>query len=261
MYGGKVPFQELNGERHLMKPSWFVRAGVLAAAGALALVTSQRAWAIGTVDIDPGAVPTTASGFGSHDCAGDEGGGPYPDQDVWVFTLPGDHDAAGDFISVTGDFAGNGQVTVTIATDPGNFANGGPDASTAWLVTPRGWTLTGGTAMITGLAGSVALAHTCPAYGPAPENGAPTGSASALPAAVASPSPAPSPSPSASPAVPAPSPSVTADAPMVVPSGPTKTGGGGSQPDGDLLAGAGALVVAAGSGLGLALGRRRDAAN
>jgi hypothetical protein len=230
--------------------------GAATAAAVVALVVASQAWANSTININPGNVPTTAAGFPTHICSANQGGGPYPDQDVWVFVLPGNHSESGDFVSVTADFGTNGTKTITAATQPGNFANGGPAAAKAWIVTDAGWTLTGATAVITGTAEFFVLSHTCPASG------------------TPGPSPSPSPSPSSS-RSPTPAPSVPTSPPgSTPPSGPSSpatpggpggttphgganTGGGGSQQSGSLAWGLAALAVASGGAAALVLAWRR----
>jgi len=158
---------------------------------------------------------------------------------VWVFVLPGNHDTSGDFVSLTADFNGNGSITITAAANPGNFSNGGPATSKAFIIAPAGFTLTGASAVITGTADFFNLTHTCPASG--------------------SPSPTPTMTPTASPTVtptatPTATPTRTA---ATVPSGAVKAGGGGSQSSGSLVWGLGALTVAAGGVSTLMLFRRR----
>jgi hypothetical protein len=203
---------------------WMARLAVLAAAGLLALGPSSAAWAA-TVFINPGNVPTTAEEHEDHAC--DFGGGPFPDMDVWVFVLPKNK---GDFESVTLAFGANG--TKTIPTDGGEIVtdNG---TSKAWITTPAGWTLTGGSAEISGTADSFNLTHTCPASStPKPTTPAPKPT---------SPGPVPSESPT-----------------VVKPTGaPATGGGGGSTTTGGVALGAGALALAGVGGLGLALARRR----
>jgi hypothetical protein len=118
-----------------------------------------------TIDINPGNVPTTAAGFENKSCDPNQGGGPIPGKDVWVFVLPGNHDTTGDFISVTADYGVDGGITITAADDPDNFDNGGPSTAKAWIVTPAGWTLEGATAEISGTADTFNLTHTCPSGG------------------------------------------------------------------------------------------------
>lgn len=170
-------------------------AGV-AVTGLMALMTltggtePQKAWAQGDIDINPGNVPTTAADF-QNECNANEGGGPFPNEDVWVFVLPGND--AGDFISVTADFGPNGIVSINTTDDPDNFSNTGMGTSKAWIITPAGWTLENATADITGEAEFFNLTHTCPA------SGGPSPSPSVSPSRSVSPSPSVSPSRSVSP--------------------------------------------------------------
>lgn len=164
-----------------MRGSWLVRLGVMAAAGVFTLGPGGVAWADTTININEGNVPTTAAGFKNQDCDPNQGGGPFPGKDVWVFVLPGNHNTTGDFVSVTADFGTNGSITITAADDPGNFDNGGPHTSKAWIVTPAGWTLEDASAVITGTADKFNLTHTCPTGfkdrtpGVKPSGGAETG--------------------------------------------------------------------------------------
>ncbi|MFF5178641.1 hypothetical protein ACFY2Q_11540 [Micromonospora sp. NPDC000316] len=118
-----------------------------------------------TVDINPGNVPTTAAAF-TQDCDPNLGGGPFPDQDVWVFNLPGNPQTSGDFVSVTGTWSipDDGTVTRTIPTDGGAIVTD-MGTSKAWIRLPAGWTLTDATAVITGTADFFVLTHTCAASG------------------------------------------------------------------------------------------------
>src|SRR5262249_33932594 len=145
------------------------------------------------------------------------------------------HDTSGDFVSLTANFGANGSVTITAAGNPGNFSNGGPATSKAFITTPAGFTLTGATAVITGTADFFNLTHTCPASG------------------TPSPTASPTVSPTATPTVtPTPTRTVTQ-----VPTGAVKAGGGGSQSSGGLAWGLSALTVAAGGASTLILVRRR----
>jgi len=222
-----------------MKAKGLLKVCLGGAIAAAALGISGPAWAVSTININPGNVPTTAAGFNTHECDANFGGGPFPGQDVWVFVLPGNHDTSGDFVSLTADFNGNGSITITAAANPGNFSNGGPATSKAFIIAPAGFTLTGASAVITGTADFFNLTHTCPASG--------------------SPSPTPTMTPTASPTVtptatPTATPTRTA---ATVPSGAVKAGGGGSQSSGSLVWGLGALTVAAGGVSTLMLFRRR----
>jgi hypothetical protein len=217
-----------------------VATAAIAVGFGLGLLGGAPAWAASTIDINPGNVPATAAGYSTIECDDNLGGGPFPNQDVWVFVLPGGKDT-GEFISVTAVFSTpGGTVTLTIPTDGGEIVtdNG---ASKAWIATPAGWTLTGATAVVSGDADSFNLTHTCPASGGSPSpSGSPT------------PSESPSPSPSGS--------SSTGSTPpgSVSPTGP---GAGPSLPRTGLaltgLATTGAALVAGGTVL-LAVRRRRE---
>ncbi|MCZ7378173.1 hypothetical protein [Micromonospora sp. WMMC250] len=134
------------------------------AGGALAQPT-QPAPQVSTIDINPGNVPTTAAAF-TQDCDPNLGGGPYPDQDVWVFNLPGNPETSGEFVTVTGTWSipNDGTVTRTIPTDGGAIVND-MGTSKAWIRLPAGWTLTDATAVITGTADFFVLTATCAASG------------------------------------------------------------------------------------------------
>ncbi|WP_290869688.1 hypothetical protein [Hamadaea sp.] len=192
-------------------------AGAIFVIGLIALAGAnhqpQQAWAQTVVQLHAGQAPTTAAAYKKEDqhCAANQGGGPYAGQDVWVFVIPGGYATGGDFVSITADFGPNGTVTKTAALDPGNFSNGGPDVSKAWIITPAGWTLFGASAVITGTADFINLTHTCPASAsPSPS---PSTSPSTSPSASMSPSTSPSPSmsPSSSPS-PSKSPSMSPSA-------------------------------------------------
>jgi hypothetical protein len=239
-----------------MRGTWLTRTVVGLAAALLVGVAASPAWAVESIGINPGNVPTTAVGFSTHQCDPNQGGGPIPGMDVWVFVLPGNHSDSGDFLSVTAYFLGHGSITITRAANPGNFSDISSKAtSKAWIIVPAGWTLTGATAVISGTADFFNLTHTCPA--PAspsstptgPRGGSPTPVMSQSASASASASMSGSPSASASEMVPA---SVGAS---VVPSGAAQTGGGGSQ-GGGLLYGVLALVLAGVGGAGALLTRR-----
>jgi hypothetical protein len=236
-------------ERKRLGASLLSRIAVVGAAAVVALAVGSPAWANTTININPGNVPTTAAGFGTHECSANAGGGPFSDKDVWVFVLPGEHSTSGDFVSVTATFAGHGSITITAAANPGNFSNGGPETAKAWIVTPAGWTLTGSSAEITGTASFFNLTHTCPASGsPGP---------SPSPSTSGSPSPSSSSSSSPSPSTSSGGPGGPGGSPGTIPRGGVSTGGGGSQSGGGLFWGLTALVVATGGGVALALAWRR----
>jgi hypothetical protein len=223
-----------------MKAKGLLKVCLGGAIAAAVLGFSGPAWAVSTININPGNVPTTAAGFNNHECDANFGGGPFPGQDVWVFVLPGNHATSGDFLSLTADFNGNGSITITTAMNPGNFSNGGPATSKAFIIAPAGFTLTGASAIITGTADSFNLTHTCPA------SGSPTPSPTVTPTGSPTPTPTPTVTPTATPTRTA-----------TVPTGAVKAGGGGSQSSGGLVWGLGALTVAAGGVSTLMLFRRR----
>src|SRR4051794_23300319 len=102
---------------------WLVRGAATGlAVGVLALAGTTAARADSTVNINPGNVPTTAKAA-TQDCDANFGGGPYADQDVWVFNLPKPN-TSGHFVSVTATFqTGSGTVTKTIPTDSGHIVD------------------------------------------------------------------------------------------------------------------------------------------
>ncbi|RGC70850.1 hypothetical protein C5N14_01775 [Micromonospora sp. MW-13] len=135
-------------------------------AGALLLAAGSPAVAASTININPGNVPTTAAEF-TQDCDPNLGGGPFPNEDVWVFNLPGDSQTSGIFESITATFSTpSGTVTRTIPTDPNSAIVNGMGTSKAWIRLPAGWTLTGATAVISGSADFFVLSQTCAASNP-----------------------------------------------------------------------------------------------
>ncbi|WP_229400479.1 hypothetical protein, partial [Micromonospora okii] len=134
--------------------------------GALLLAAGSPAAADSTININPGNVPTTAAQF-RQECSPNLGGGPYADEDVWVFNLPGNQTTSGNFLSVTATFSTpTGTVTRTIPTDPNSAIVNNLGTSKAWIRLPAGWTLTGATAVISGEADFFVLTHTCAASNP-----------------------------------------------------------------------------------------------
>lgn len=136
-------------------------------AGAFLLVSGSPAFAVSTISINPGNVPTTAAGFDSHECDANLGGGPFAGQDVWVFNLPGSNPPTDAFVSVSATFSTpGGNVTKVIPTDPNSAIVSDQGTSKAWIRTPAGWTLIGATAVVTGDERFFVLTHTCPASNP-----------------------------------------------------------------------------------------------
>ncbi|MDI1462856.1 LPXTG cell wall anchor domain-containing protein [Catellatospora sp. KI3] len=182
---------------------------VLGAAVALAFATPASANE--NIGINPGNVPTTASGFGTHECSANQGGGPFAGYDVWVFNLPSGTPDPGVFVSVTAQFSTpGGDQSITIPTySPSGIVLIG--TSKAWVKLPAGWTLTGATAVISGSKDAktqFVLTHTCPGTQSSP-NASPSASAGASASASASASATPTPDPSVpgSPSVPVVTPS------------------------------------------------------
>ncbi|MEV4540180.1 DUF7507 domain-containing protein [Micromonospora echinaurantiaca] len=135
-------------------------------AGALLVAGGSPAAAQTMININPGNVPTTAANF-TQECDPNLGGGPFPNEDVWVFNLPGNPQTTGDFLSVTATFSTpGGNVTTTIPTDPNSAIVNDMGTSKAWIRLPAGWTLTGATAVISGTANFFVLTHTCAASNP-----------------------------------------------------------------------------------------------
>lgn len=115
-----------------------------------------------------------AAQFPNVSCDQIPGGVPVRGKDGWVFVLPGNK---GDFVSLRLVFKRTDGTlrTVSIRNPNDNLPDdilNGPGTSKAYVITPKGWTLLSGTAMITGSApqGKFNLTHVCPA----PRGGYPT---------------------------------------------------------------------------------------
>jgi hypothetical protein len=134
--------------------------------GGVVLAGAAPAWADTTISINPGNVPTTASGFETHSCD-QVPGGSSPTTDGWVFVLPGNK---GTFTSLTLTFlnTSGGTVVINVPADSGTILNVN-GTSKAVVTTPAGWTLIAATATISGSSnGFFVLTHTCPATGTSP---------------------------------------------------------------------------------------------
>ncbi|MFI6261077.1 hypothetical protein [Micromonospora sp. NPDC051006] len=147
--------------------------------------------ALGTIDVSPGYVPTAAVGS-IQDCDLNLGGGPFPDEDVWVFDLLR-MSTAGQFVTVTGTWSGpnEGTVTRTMPADGGAIVND-QGSSKAWIRLPAGWTLTDASAVITGEAAVSMHIRTCaastqPTTAPSPVAPSAEAPAPVVPTAVPSP--------------------------------------------------------------------------
>jgi hypothetical protein len=194
-----------------------VRTALVAAAAAVSLAlapTVAQATATSTIPVHASQVPTTAAGFTNHSCDNIPGGASAT-LDGWAFVLPGNK---GAFVSLTLTFTKADGTTTTVGVPPsgGILTNG---TSKAWVQTPKGWTLTAASAVITGSAaqGYFNITHTCPA----------TGSPSPSPSASKSNTPSPSPSTGDTSTSPSASPSGSASA-----SGPATTGPTSGSPSG-----------------------------
>jgi LPXTG-motif cell wall-anchored protein len=164
-----------------MNISWLSRLAVVTAAAGTLFVSSP-AWADGVIqiNINPGNVPSTAAGFDSHDC----GDAPFANikagQDGWFFVLPNDGEF--DELFLTFQKSANPNDTIKVSIPPGNTPGvtggllkiGNGDQVHAWLITPAGWTLTGGIAEVTGTdaGGKFNLSHTCVGGGAQPSGSA-----------------------------------------------------------------------------------------
>ncbi|TNH23971.1 LPXTG cell wall anchor domain-containing protein [Micromonospora orduensis] len=146
--------------------AWARLAALVLLVGAVLLTNGAPAAAASTISINPGNVPTTAANF-TQNCDPNLGGGPFANEDVWVFNLPGNPQTSGTFQSVTATFSTpGGPVTRTIPTDPNSAIVNNLGTSKAWIRLPAGWTLTGATAVISGTADFFVLTHTCAASNP-----------------------------------------------------------------------------------------------
>lgn len=160
-----------------MGSRWLSRLTVAtAAAGALLLVTANAASADGTVPLHEQHIGSTAAGFGTQICS-DENFEPGPEgYDAWHFVLPGN--AGTGFLSLTVNFGANGSITVTAdGGGPNNSYIRDDNPMHAYVFTPAGWTLTGGTATVSGTPAQGAdfvLSHTCPGGGGSSPGPSPT---------------------------------------------------------------------------------------
>lgn len=211
-----------------------LRAGLIVAAACAALAPGLAAQATDsttTIPVHASQVPTTAAGFDGHSCANIKPGASET-LDGWVFVLPG---KGGAFQSLTLTFKETDGSTTTVSVPPSGGILTDNGTSKAWVQTPKGWTLTAGTAVITGSSpqGYFNITHTCPATGPKP-----------TPSPSKSHSPSPSPSGPAESASTSPSGSASASASASSPA----TGSTSASPS---TAGAVATSPAANSGTGL----------
>jgi len=155
---------------------------VMLAVVAVATLWSDPAWGT-TVTVDPATLPATAQ---PSDASQADPGllrcGIAPadtvDRDIWVFQLteplapsptPTTPDPeptlspAPSLLSLTAVFAPPGDAEPVTISLPGQASDGAIVDQTAWLDTPRGWSLTEASAEISGDAGRLELVRVCPA--------------------------------------------------------------------------------------------------
>ncbi|MFG3555414.1 LPXTG cell wall anchor domain-containing protein [Micromonospora sp. NPDC047557] len=147
------------------------RAAVRTAAATAVLAIASPAWASSIVPLNPAHAGATAGTF-QQECQDPRFGTRPTNQDGWHFVLPTKR--AGDFQSLTLTFKDTAGVSVTVTVpnpaDPYTdflSANGGGDKQVkhAYLFTPAGWTLTGGSAQVSGEGDKFNLSHTCAGTG------------------------------------------------------------------------------------------------
>ncbi|WP_199042718.1 LPXTG cell wall anchor domain-containing protein [Glycomyces salinus] len=145
-------------------------AGLIIAAALFVAYPMVAYAATATIDINPGNVPTTASGFETNSCDQAPGGG--DDLDGWVFVLPAAAGAEGNFISVTATFVDADDVEHVLSTDTDGGIVDGEGDNKAFILAPAGWTLTGASAEVEDPdeGAFFNLTHTCPGTPPPPDD-------------------------------------------------------------------------------------------
>lgn len=209
------------------------------------------------LDLNSSHVGATADGFGSQDCD-DFDPLPAEDEDGWHFVAPGKF----EFVSLTLSFKTKTGTPFTVEV-PG--ADGMIDKGKhAYVYTPAGATLTGGSAEVAGdQVGNIDffnLSHTCPSVpttttppsSPPPSSPPPTSKPPVSPSSSISNGPSQTPSASVSP-------SHSHSASPALSASPTKPGGGKLPLTGTAIAGyvTGALVLLGGGAALMVLSRRR----
>ncbi|WP_433130969.1 LPXTG cell wall anchor domain-containing protein [Micromonospora sp. CA-240977] len=215
-----------------------MRSAVCTAAATAVLAIASPAWASSIVPLNRAHIGKTAGAF-QQECQDPKFGTRPADQDGWHFVLPTKQ--SGDFQTLSLTFKDTAGVTVTVTVpnpaDPYTdflSANGGGDKQVkhAYLFTPTGWTLTGGSALVSGEGERFNLSHTC-----------------AGTTATASPTPTPTPT---TPTTESPTPTPTATTPATTtptPTTPTSTPTGSVSPS-ESAAPGGSTSAAAGAGGG-----------
>ncbi|SCE73315.1 LPXTG-motif cell wall anchor domain-containing protein [Micromonospora coriariae] len=174
------------------------RAAICTAAATAGLALATPAWAVATsVPLNPAHVDSTAATFPGKDCNDDRFDSLPAGYDGWHFVLPQGKPSS-SFESLTLTFS-NGSTAVTVqvpdSTDayPDYFYSAGGKQMHAYLFTPAGWKLTGGSAEVTNAVDKFNLSHTC-AGTIATQSPSPTPSTSVSPTTSVSPSKSVSPS-------------------------------------------------------------------
>ncbi|WBB66222.1 hypothetical protein [Micromonospora sp. WMMD812] len=121
----------------------------LVGAGGAAQAEPVAPAALDSIDLSPGYAPGLAAGA-RQDCDPHLGGGPFPNEDVWVFNLFGIPQTSGRFVTVTGTWHGPNEGTVTRTMPADGVIVNDQGTSTAWIRLPAGWTLTDASAVIMG---------------------------------------------------------------------------------------------------------------
>jgi len=147
-----------------------IRIAAALGAGALAALAAPapaNADALTQIQLRQSGV--LAAGYDSQSCDQIPGGQPLTNRDGWVFVLPGNK---GEFVSLDLVYQRpNGSLRYVHVSNPADaYPDGilaGPGTSKAYVVTPEGWTLVSGTAMITGSTPRdlFNLTHVCPSTG------------------------------------------------------------------------------------------------
>jgi hypothetical protein len=149
---------------------WPTRAAFALGAGmALAMILPAAANAAALTQVRLRQSNVVAANFPNVSCDQIPGGVAQKGKDGWVFVLPGNK---GKFVSLSLLFKRpNGSLRVVSIKNPNdNLPDdilNGPGTSKAYVVTPSGWRLVSGTAMITGSApqNKFNLTHVCPSSG------------------------------------------------------------------------------------------------
>ncbi|RGC70243.1 hypothetical protein C5N14_07420 [Micromonospora sp. MW-13] len=244
------------------------RAALSTTAAAASLALATPAWASSTIGLNPAHEGQTASHF-TQVCDDERFAGLPAGDDGWHFVLPGKESGSFESLTLTFD---DGTAAVTVRIPDGSdaypdffYSTGGraPRQIHAYLFTPAGWTLVGGSATVSGTGTKFNVSHTC-----AGEASTESPSPSPSPSTPESPQPSESPSTSASPSgspsateSPVPSGSASPSESATAPASPSGGTGGGDLPlTGAAVTGmalTGVALIGGGAAL-MVLRRRRD---